>query len=372
MKQPSYIKPEEEKKASVEQDDDDFERDENDSEGFQAKESEVTDKEIAEQQVTELENDMENVEEEDEDKQKEDKEKRDKNHTIIKRNQNSVKVKVNINVTSLDKKKKKSKKVKAEPVPKEKKVSFELLDTLFSFIGVSMDDELVKNSQERLNLYTSRSHASRSTAGTIDLLPGATNISTEAKQQTVTHTPELLPVSCGYFFSIVRNLLLKQRKTTLRYLLLYTKGQAFDKLMKYIGYNSLADLLIEMMQINVVFEPPTPIKPQNGSFDEDDDNADRQSGGESDNEESKIEKKDTKLTEDQVYMKNLLEEKKIMVVNELIKTLGHKNQNDMEASLNAKAILIDLIETEKTFEIFMNNDAQMIATMVELAADPSN
>jgi hypothetical protein len=71
-------------------------------------------------------------------------------------------------------------------------------------------------------------------------------------------------------------------------------------------------------------------------------------------------------------MKNLLEEKKIMVVNELIKTLGHKNQNDIEASLNAKAILIDLIETEKTFEIFMNNDAHMIATMVELAADPSN
>lgn len=71
-------------------------------------------------------------------------------------------------------------------------------------------------------------------------------------------------------------------------------------------------------------------------------------------------------------MKNLLEEKKIMVVNELIKTLGHKNQSDIEASLNAKAILIDLIETEKTFEIFMNNDAHMIATMVELAADPSN
>ena len=71
-------------------------------------------------------------------------------------------------------------------------------------------------------------------------------------------------------------------------------------------------------------------------------------------------------------MKNLLEEKKIMVVNELIKTLGHKNQNDIEASLNAKAVLIDLIETEKTFEIFMNNDAHMIATMVELAADPSN
>jgi len=34
-------------------------------------------------------------------------------------------------------------------------------------------------------------------------------------------------------------------------------------------------------------------------------------------------------------MKNLLEEKKIMVVNELIKTLGHKNQNDIEASLKS-------------------------------------
>ena len=67
--------------------------------------------------------------------------KRDKNHTIIKRSQNSVKVKVNINVTSLDKKKKKKKKAKEPALPKEKQVSFELLDTLFSFIGVSVDKE---------------------------------------------------------------------------------------------------------------------------------------------------------------------------------------------------------------------------------------
>lgn len=73
MKQPSYIKPEEEKKDQPEQDDDDFERDENDSEGFQAKEPVKTDQEVAAQQVTELENDdMENVEEEDEDKLKDD------------------------------------------------------------------------------------------------------------------------------------------------------------------------------------------------------------------------------------------------------------------------------------------------------------
>lgn len=190
----------------------------------------------------------------------------------------------------------------------------------------------------------------------------------------VEHTPELLPVSCGYFFSVVRNLLLKQRKSTLRYLLLHTKGEAFDKLVGYIGYNSLADLLIEMMQVNVVFEPPTQIKPQNGSFDEDDDQEkDKQSGGESDNEESSINKKsDITLTQDQIFMKKLLEEKKIMVVKELIKTMSHKNRDDAEASLNARSVLIDLIETEKTFEIFMNNDAALVNQMVELASDPSN
>jgi len=71
-------------------------------------------------------------------------------------------------------------------------------------------------------------------------------------------------------------------------------------------------------------------------------------------------------------MKTLLEKKKILVVSELIKTLSHKNRDDQEASLNARSVLIDLIETEKTFEIFMKNEAQLISTIVELAADPSN
>lgn len=71
-------------------------------------------------------------------------------------------------------------------------------------------------------------------------------------------------------------------------------------------------------------------------------------------------------------MKTLLETKKIMVVKELIKTLSHKNRDDQEASLNARSVLIDLIETEKTFEIFMQNNADLVNQMVVLAADPSN
>lgn len=46
---------------------------------------------------------------------------------------------------------------------------------------------------------------------------------------------------------------MKQRKHLLRYLLLQCRGRAFERLAKYIKYHSLADLLYEFMQLNVVF-----------------------------------------------------------------------------------------------------------------------
>lgn len=49
-----------------------------------------------------------------------------------------------------------------------------------------------------------------------------------------------------------------------------------------------------------------------------------------------------------------------MVINELISKLSHKNRDDIESSLNAKSVLIDLIETEKTFELFLENDCDKI------------
>jgi HEPN domain-containing protein len=39
-----------------------------------------------------------------------------------------------------------------------------------------------------------------------------------------------------------------------RYLLFTTKGEIFDKLVDYIGYHSLTDLLVELMQLKVTFE----------------------------------------------------------------------------------------------------------------------
>ena len=52
-------------------------------------------------------------------------------------------------------------------------------------------------------------------------------------------------------------------------------------------------------------------------------------------------------------MYNVLQQKKHMVIDNLINVLGHKNQNSVEDSLNATQILIEMIELEKTFELFM-------------------
>lgn len=75
---------------------------------------------------------------------------------------------------------------------------------------------------------------------------GAKNQIDESKQSD---KPQLLPVSCSYFFNIVRTLLLKSRKNVLKYILIDTEGKIFDKLVENIQHHSLSNLLIELMQI---------------------------------------------------------------------------------------------------------------------------
>ena len=47
-----------------------------------------------------------------------------------------------------------------------------------------------------------------------------------------------------------------------------------------------------------------------------------------------------------------LRSKKVFVIQSLISALGHSNR-DMEASLNAQDVLIELVEVEKTLDIFL-------------------
>ena len=61
-----------------------------------------------------------------------------------------------------------------------------------------------------------------------------------------------------------------------------------------------------------------------------------------------------------------------MVINGLIGILSYRNKDDIEDSLNATQILIEMVELEKTFDIFMMNGAEKVGTILELALDCSN
>lgn len=131
-------------------------------------------------------------------------------------------------------------------------------------------------SQYKLGLFEEQCLTSRQTAGTTTRVPGETEQirafsetmssrdsqrdfnksaikNTIADDEDVQPLPELLPVSCGYFKNILLKILLKQRKQVIKYLLLDTQGRTFDQLLKYIRYHSLADLLMELMQLSVVY-----------------------------------------------------------------------------------------------------------------------
>lgn len=51
--------------------------------------------------------------------------------------------------------------------------------------------------------------------------------------------------------------------------------------------------------------------------------------------------------------------------------MSHKN-SDIEKSLNASSVLIELVKYEKTRSIFFEDESRMIAKMIDLAIDPSN
>ena len=76
-------------------------------------------------------------------------------------------------------------------------------------------------------------------------------------------------------------------------------------------------------------------------------------------------------------MKTILGQKRREVLKQLIETMSHANSGDLEASLNASSLLIDLIDQESrgvasTMEIFTENDGELLSRIMALAIDPSN
>ena len=78
------------------------------------------------------------------------------------------------------------------------------------------------------------------------------------------------------------------------------------------------------------------------------------------------------LTEDQKLMLTRLQEKKESVLVKLVKNLSHINSSNIEDSLNSMSVLIELIEIERSFELFFDNNSAILRRIMELSIDPSN
>ena len=127
-----------------------------------------------------------------------------------------------------------------------------IMDVLFSFLSSSSEKDpgqILDTQNEILNLFSDyRNVHSRATAGTTSDMPSQMMEATrEAVEST---TPKLLAVSCGYFTNIMRHLITKERKRTMKYCLIDSDGMIFDKLLENLDHHSLSDLLIEMMQLS--------------------------------------------------------------------------------------------------------------------------
>lgn len=76
-------------------------------------------------------------------------------------------------------------------------------------------------------------------------------------------------------------------------------------------------------------------------------------------------------------MKAVLQAKRREVVNKLVEAMSHSNRDDMEASLNASTLLIDLVDQENrggssALDIFIEDDGKIVGRIIYLANDPAN
>jgi hypothetical protein len=63
--------------------------------------------------------------------------------------------------------------------------------------------------------------------------------------------PDAYPIQCGYFFKIFQSLLIKMKQKMIVYLLCKRQGDIFYKLLDQLQHHSLAQMMIELLQIKI-------------------------------------------------------------------------------------------------------------------------
>jgi hypothetical protein len=160
-------------------------------------------------------------------------------------------------------------------------------------------------------------------------------------------TPQdkMLSVLCGYFNKILVFILTKENSKFLEYLLLRRNGVIFDGLMSHIEHHSLAQLVIELLQVQIKPEDSRSKKITMYNSDG------------SDNEQDNEDQEEATLTADQVKMKEILAKKGNQVILYLLDQLSIKNNDDTEVALNAHSILMDFCENDHCFNLLTTEEA---------------
>jgi len=160
-------------------------------------------------------------------------------------------------------------------------------------------------------------------------------------------TPQdkMLSVLCGYFNKILVFILTKENSKFLEYLLLRRDGRIFDGLMAHIEHHSLAQLVIELLQVQIKPEDSRSKKITMYNSDG------------SDNEQDNEEQDEAVLTADQIKMKEILAKKGDQVILYLLDQMSVKNTDDIEVALNAHSILMDFCENDHCFNLLTTEEA---------------
>lgn len=174
------------------------------------------------------------------------------------------------------------------------------------------------------------------------------------------NSDEIEPILCGYFYKIVLSLLNKVKTKLLHYILLRRKGDIFIKLLSCLQHHSLAQLLIELMQVKIV---ATKIHHHHGTSDGASGGllsnngkgfAFHQNGGNDSHSDDSSDDDDAvpqvSLSPDEAQMTEVLKARRQEVVAFLIEKLSSKNSCDFESCLNANAILSEMTDNDVLFE----------------------
>ena len=175
---------------------------------------------------------------------------------------------------------------------------------------------------------------------------------------------EILPILCGYFNKIVTALLSKIKQKMLVYLLIERNGDVFDRLLGNLEHHSLAQMMIELMQIRIVSASAATRDRFSSDFDKEDNTED----GESQAEDEKQKELD-RMSPQERQMMETLNNKKQMVVQTLMERLSSKNSN-FEQCLNAHTILAELADNETTFAKLAQRDNMLL--LIKASTDTKN